>query len=393
MKPIKEIKVPVIANTIQFPAMKYRSGGREWLVLTVQYKALGKFITTSTVKKKNQEILKADLLNRFLDAPHKNDIKTYIKEEKQFTIPPITLVSFENLTFIPFNANDEDESLTETQLLDKYGAIVGVVFLPIDYEFVCLDGNHRTVAIRELANENPELIEGSSIVLNIVFEKDKRKIRQDFVDVNKNVKATTPSINTLFNTRDLLARLVSDTIDNFDYLKSTTELLANSVSKNAKDIYTINNIKNAIVELSGNSSGTTANIEKVSKKLKSDSDFYNEVEERTTKFFSMLKDNYHIAICINNYDLIPEVRGESIITSGAGLVVCCKVFNKIYEMIDDIYLREQKLNELITFDWSRTNKFFIGLLVNEDGGITPGQSVFNLTANKLIEELIGKNIE
>lgn len=388
MKPIKDLKIPVMANTIQFPSLKYRSGGREWLVLTVQYKALGKFITTSTVKKKNQEIIKGELLNRFLDAPHKNDIKKYIEEEKEYTIPPITLVSFEKLLFQPIIANEYDNELTEEQLLDKYGSIVGVTFLPIDYEFVCLDGNHRTVAIRELASENPELIEGSSIVLNVVFEDDKRKIRQDFVDVNKNVKSTTPSINTLFNTRDLLARLVSDTLERYEYLKDTTELLANSVSKNAKDIYTINNIKNAIVELSGYSSGTTANVERVSKKLKTDAQFYQMVESKTIKFFSMLRENYYIATCIENYDLIPEVRGEAIITSGAGLVVCSKVFNEVYDSIDDETIRNQKLKELIDFDWSRNNKFFIGTLVNAEGGITPGQSVFNVTANKLCNELI-----
>ncbi|WP_445928409.1 DNA sulfur modification protein DndB [Lysinibacillus sp. FSL M8-0134] len=40
------------------------------------------------------------------------------------------------------------------------------------------------------------------MLLNILYEKDTRKIRQDFVDVNQNAKQTSTSINTLFNTRD-----------------------------------------------------------------------------------------------------------------------------------------------------------------------------------------------
>lgn len=248
----------VSTGVMVFPALMYRSGERTWYAITISYKTLGKFIQTSAVKKKNQ-IISKDIKNRFLDKDHKNDIKKYIHEEKQFTLPPVTLVSYEYLDFRPYeflgDNNGNNESIDEK--LDRLGSVTGQIVLPIDYEFECLDGNHRVVAIRELANENPELISGSHMLLNIVFEKNEKKIRQDFVDVNKNAKQTTSSINTLFNTRDPITGMINDVMDFVPYLKETTELLATSVSKNSKDLYTINNIKNAVIELAGyNSQGT-----------------------------------------------------------------------------------------------------------------------------------------
>lgn len=389
MKVVKDIKIPAMANGLQFPALKYKSGGREWLAITVQYKTLGKFITTSVVKKKNQEIIEAELLNRFLDPKHKNEIKRYIIEEENYTLPPITLVSFEKLLFEPLILNSEDENLTEEQLLNKYGSLTGVVFVPIDYEFLCMDGNHRTAAIRELASENPEFIEGSSMLLNIVYENEKRKIRQDFVDVNKNAKSTTPSINTLFNTRDPLSAIVADLMEELNYLKNSTEQLANSISKNSKKLFTINNLKNAVVELTGTHSSTTASINKVSRLLKEDKQYYQEVRNSAFEFFSLLERNEYIEQCIStNFEQIPNVRTRTVITSGAGLVVCTRVAGKIYKNIKEDHEKKEKLMDLISWDWSRSNPFFKGILVNEEGGITPGQTVFTAMTNKMLPYFI-----
>ena len=51
-----------------------------------------------------------------------------------------------------------------------------------------------------------------------------------------------------------MSALVSDivvdgTIEGLEYLNETTELLATSVSKNSKKIFTLNSIKNAISEI------------------------------------------------------------------------------------------------------------------------------------------------
>lgn len=373
-----------VSATITLPALKYLSGNREWLAITIPYKTLGRFIQTSAVKKKNMEIIKSDIRNRFLDPKHTNDIKNYICEEPEFTIPPITLVSYDRLPFLPITFNDDEQlpDETERELLESRGSLIGLVQLPLDAEFECLDGNHRTVAIRELASENPELIAGSNMLLNVVYETRKRKIRQDFVDVNATAKQTSSSINTLFNTRDQLSKLVADIIDEISYLSDTTELLATSVSKNSKDIYTINNIKSAVIELCGyNSQASVPSA--LSEQLK-DSDFYINAKQKVAEFFNQLKDNSLVSMCLDNRDKTPEIRNNSVITSGTGLVVAARVGGFILNGSHDV---NSELVRLFALDWSRSNPLFNGRIVIGDQKILNSREAIATTSIALRQKL------
>ncbi|PGC10611.1 DNA sulfur modification protein DndB [Bacillus wiedmannii] len=372
--------------TINVPALKYKSGNRIWYAVTISYKALGKFVNTSSTKKKNQEIIRSDIRNRFLDNTHKNEIKNYILEEKEFTIPPVTLVSFEPLDFRIHTFGNQTEEQAN-QNFENVGSCSGIVCLPIDYEFECLDGNHRTVAIRELANEKAEEVADSSILLNIVYENRARKIRQDFVDVNKNAKQTSSSINTLFNTRDKVSGLVVDIIEEIDYLKNTTELLATSVSKNSKDIYTINNIKNVVIELSGYNSQSTK-AEKISNIFKENIEFENQIKQKTIMFFQKLKENEFIQESLTNREKTPEIRNISLITSGTGIIVAARVANYIFNSNDS----EKQLQNLFNLDWSRTSKIFQGTIIGSGQKILNSRDAINTASNALIDQITAQTL-
>ncbi|MGP6151684.1 DNA sulfur modification protein DndB [Priestia flexa] len=370
--------------TINVPALKYKSGNRIWFAITIPYRALGKFIQTSSAKKKNQEIIKSEIRNRFLDAGHKNEIKSYITEEPEFTIPPVTLVSFDSLDFRPYTFGDETVE-QQNQRFETVGSIAGVVVLPIDYEFECLDGNHRTVAIRELANEAPDLISDSNMLLNIVYEQRPKKIRQDFVDVNKNAKQTSSSINTLFNTRDRVSGLVVDIIEESNYLKNTTELLATSVSKNSKDIYTINNIKNVVIELAGYNSQSTKS-EKISNLFKENEQFELEIKDRTHIFFEELKYNSSIEKCLQNPDDTPSIRNNSVITSGTGIIVAARVGGFILKNFP-IEQARTELRNLFHMDWSRKNELFQGTIIGPEEKILNSRDAINSATKMVMTEL------
>ncbi|MBP3040642.1 DNA sulfur modification protein DndB [Bacillaceae bacterium Marseille-Q3522] len=359
---INSINLGTPTNAIQIPALKYISGGRIWYAATIPYRTLGKFIKTSAVKKKNQEIIRKDIKNRFLDTKHKKEIVQYLKSEKEFTLPPITLVSYEELDFRPYEF--ADGKLDEDIILNNGGSVVGVILLPIDYEFECLDGNHRTAAIQDLTNENPEYIVGSSMLLNIVHEKRPKKIRQDFVDVNKNVKQTTSSINTLFNTRDPLSNLVVDLVDETDYLKETTELLATSVSKLSKDIYTINNIKNAIIEIAGYNS-QSGKASKLAQELIESPDKEKELRKKANLFFNELKKTKVISMCLKHRENTAEIRNSSVITTGTGIIVASRIAGYIFTNFNE-YQYQEKIQKLFSLDWSRNNSIFEGkIMVNQ----------------------------
>lgn len=364
---IKTIVVPrksagFATPSITVPAIAYYSGNRIWIAITVPYGALKSgMVKTSSVRKKGEEIIKSEIKNRFLDKAHKDEIKEYMKVEKEFTIPPVTLVSTEMLPFEAIVLGEMTSPLNTQEdlvnVLKKVGSLGGIVQIPLDYQFECLDGNHRSVAIRELAEEMPEITTGSNLLLNIVCEDNVRKIRQDFVDVNKNAKQTTPSINTLFNTRDPLPRVVAGEMDRSEYLEDITNVMSTSVSKNSNDIYTLNNIKNAVIELTGIDSQGAKSAEDKANKLLAEDEIRKETEYRVSKFFDMLKDNRYLRECLNNKSNTPNVRNQSIITLGVGVAIAANVANYIF----DKFPREQhydQLRKLMDYNWDRTNPLF-----------------------------------
>lgn|GEM_PF-3814734 len=391
-------KIGQSTPSFHLPALAYRLGGRTWYAATLNMEAVGNFVSTSSIKKQNVEIIKAEIKNRFLDREHKEEIKQYLKEEEEFIIPPITLVSPEPLIFVRTrfdNEVEEDRVLTDKEYLEKYGSATGFLVVNVNFKFECLDGNHRSVAIRELAEEAVEYIKDSHLLLNIVIENRVRKIRQDFVDVNKNAKSTTPSINTLFNTRDPLSNLVADTLEKFKWLNQTTELLGTSVSKNGKEIFTLNNLKNAVVELAGYSSSSA-----ISKKLYDElanPSFKTELINRVNKFFELLSKNPTIRTMIIDRDETPSLRAESLISSGTGIIICAKLFNLAFEDFD-IKIKKAKENKekkevlealekaleaslesIVLYDWSRKNPMFKGTVIIDEKIQNSRKSILNAT--------------
>lgn len=380
---IDSINFGTCSNVIFLPAIEYLSGDRVWYAIAMNYSSLAKFVDTTGIKKKNVEIIGQQVRNRFLDSKHKNGIKEYIKEEAKFTIPPITLVSSGILNFKPYTFNGHAPSLEEA------GSRAGVIALPINYKFECLDGNHRCVAIKELAEERIDRIENSSILLNIVVENDIKKIRQDFVDVNKNAKPTTASINTLFDTRDKTSELVVSTVDNNEFLSNCTELLATTISKNSKSLYTINNIRNAMIELCdmNSQSSPKAATKKLSEKLKSESNYKDIITRKTELFFKYLEQNKEIVEYRQNVDSLTDIqriRTKSLLTSGSGIVIAARVANHIFNKYNHETI-EKELEKLFSINWQRSNDLFQGIIILYGNKILKSRHSINETAELLIE--------
>ncbi len=389
---VERKQVGFATPSITVPAIAYYSGSRVWYAITIPYGALKSgIVKTSSVRKKGQEIIKSEIKNRFLDKTHKDDIKNYMKVEKKYTIPPVTLVSLDILPFEPIILGGVSDNIKTREdlygVLQKVGSLGGLIQLPLDYQFECLDGNHRTVAIKELAEELPEITQGSNLLLNIVCESDVLKIRQDFVDVNKNAKQTTPSINTLFNTRDPIPNLVSKALNSIEYLEDITDLIGTSISKNSNDVYTLNNIKNVVIELAGVDSQGAKAIEAKANELLKDSNIKADLEKRMEIFFNTIKDNTYLNECINNRTKTSEIRAKSILTTGIGLLIAAYVANYIFENYNkNEYIKELKrLNE---YDWNRNNNTFKESgIVTADGNIVNSRATINKTKEYVLSDL------
>ncbi|MER2008670.1 MAG: DNA sulfur modification protein DndB [Psychrobacillus sp.] len=379
---------PIAAITL--PAIKYKSGKRIWYAVTLPYRVLGKFIHTSSAKSKNKEIIQTEIRNRFLDPKHKNEIKDYIRSEEEYTIPPVTLTSFEELDFRPYTFGNETEEDLKLRF-DSIGSMAGIVVLPIDYEFECLDGNHRTVAIRELAEEAVEYIADSNMLLNIVYEKSPKKIRQDFVDVNQNAKQTSTSINTLFNTRDKVSNLVVNLIDDIAYLNKTTELLSTSVSKNSHNIFTINNLKSALMEVSGYNSQATKTL-KLSMELAESEEYEEQITKNVTLFFEELENNEYILGIMEKLRAkklvdIPEIRNKNVLTSGTGIIVAARVAGRFVEIAENEQQLKGYFRQIAQFNWSRDNYVFLNNIIGDENKILNSRDAINSATKAVLKSL------
>lgn len=373
-------------NTIQLPAILSIQGGRENIAITLPCNSVIKFIKTTSVRK-NGDVMPKNLLNRFLDKQHVKDIEKYLGQEKKFIIPPITLVSDKNLVtaFRPLIYAEQDENLSVKELLDKYGAVSGILVLPLDYIFTCLDGNHRIAGMRSISITHPEIMKNSSVLINIILEENILKIRQDFVDINSNSRPTTASINTLFDTRNKLSYIVAEIINNNKYLSDTTELISTSVSPKSKDIYTTNNIKNAVVELMNVSCQSARSVNRLADILSKDKEKLTEAQKRAEIFFTVLKENKSMERCVLNYDNIINERQNSIILGGVGLIILSRVCAKAFELDNEENIM-LKLKEIMRYDWSRENEFLKAKILNDKGKIISSSASISETASTLIEK-------
>lgn len=369
----------------------YSMGGRYWVATALPYTVIGNLISTTQVKKKDSAI-STEVVNRFLDPKHVKELKEYIVENKDsFTIPPITLVSKIKLPFKPVTFGNEKfkDEVEMYKIIDEVGSLMGKVTIPLGYTFTCLDGNHRTRAIADLALEDPDKVRGDNMLCNIVYETDNIRIRQDFVDINKNAKVTTSTINTLFNSRDPLSKITSQLIDSVPYLRNNTELLSASISKKSKKLYTLNNIKNAIVELSGHNSQSKPSIDKLSKLLGEDEEFKNNLLLEIDMFFDILKENDIIKGFIEDDKNKVDIRNSGLISTGIGLIIATRVINKAIESNKNIKF-EEIVTSVIAYDWKRSNNFFVGKILSEDRTIMSSVNSIKATSDALFIKLFSQ---
>ncbi|WP_252235679.1 DNA sulfur modification protein DndB [Clostridium sp. ZS1] len=378
------------ASGTDINSVMYYSGGRYWYACPLPFSVLGALIQTTSVKGKNAAI-SLEVVNRFLDKKHVNELKMYILTNRDnFTIPPVTLVSKSDVLFRPIDFGNGDFP-NKDSLLEKVkiiGSALGKVTIPLGYTFTALDGNHRCKAIAELAAEHPDIVVSNNLLCNIVHETDILKIRQDFVDINQNAKTTTATINTLFDTRDPLARLTSEVINGIDYLGECVELFSASISKTSKKLYTLNNIKNSIVEISNHDSQSKSSIKGLSQDLKIDKNLQQTLKLELDMFYDLLKENHVIKTYLeaNTVDEKVKARTSGVITSGVGLIIVSRVIANAAEHTEG-FTHEEIIRKVIEFDWRRSNPFFKGKIISDGGNIISNISSIKETANALLAEL------
>lgn len=143
-----------------------------------------------------------------------------------------------------------------------------------------------------------------------------------------------------------------------------------------------------LIEIAGRDSQSGQTSEKaVSTRIKEDPKFKNSLKNNAILFFNKLKMNYHIAQCLSNVENIPNIRSQSILTSGIGIVIASRIAYYIFETFEEREV-EQELEKLMNFDWSRSNNIFYGKIVTDDEKLLVSREAINV-AVKTIKRKLG----
>lgn len=223
---------------VRMPAVRYRQGNRTMYVTAGTPQALVKIIEAPRLYDPRRP---EESGNRQLDKNHLKGIVRYLEEEHDFVIGATTLyVRPKTVRFVPIDKEEEAPDAT-----------LGYVHVPIDARFTIGDGQHRLRAYEDVLRKHavdehdPVLvnIKQSGTPAIIVEEDNPAKTAQDFVDLQRNVKALSSSLGASLDRRWGVNRLAMDLAKKVSLLGDAApgdriEYLAQTLSKLSPKLYT-----------------------------------------------------------------------------------------------------------------------------------------------------------
>lgn len=338
--------------TYKFSAVKGIQANQEYYIAMVPLKYL------STLFKYESDIPQPEFRSqRRINEFRIPEIKDYIlKNRSNYVFSALAASIDGEFKFIPIN-NYEN---------------IGILEVVMNAKFLINDGQHRLAAINEAIQEDKTL---NDETISIVFYKDEglQKSQQMFTDLNKHAVKTSNSLSTLYDTRDKLAVITKEVVNNVEFFNLYTDKEKDNLGKNSSKLFTLNNIYKA-----------NRRILKTKNFKKSDEQFlinyWKVVSNNITEWQELLDKS------ITKRDL----RENYIIT----LAVTLNAFGKLGSYFHENTNTDMNkvLKNLSTINWSRTCKEnWLGRTIGTDGKIKNNEEAIFLTCNK-IKECLNINI-
>lgn len=121
---------------------------------------------------------------------------------------------------------------------------IGLLTIPLEATMVMNDGQHRRAAIEEALKENPRLGEHTISVVMFPFEGLDR-MQQMFSDLNRTVRKTSKSLNTLYNHRELMSQLVLKMIERVPVFTNMVDKDRISLPMRSPKLFTLGSLYDA----------------------------------------------------------------------------------------------------------------------------------------------------
>jgi len=332
----------------EFPAVRGLQAKNEYYISMVPLKLLSKLFPSD-----DDIVTPENRAQRRINEARIPEIKQYILENRDTYVFSALSASIDgDFQFISSGNND-----------------VGILKVNMDAIFLINDGQHRKAAIEAALAEDKSL---DNETISIVFFKDLglRRSQQMFTDLNKHAVKTSNSLSTLYNSRDPLAVITRDVIENVSFFRKYTDKERDILGKNSSNLFTLNNIYKANqIIIHGNECG-------------------KEHQEYLIKFWNEVANNIIEWQEVLNRQLTKkDLRENYIVTLAVTLNALGRLGRFFFENTD--HNMTEYLSKLKSIDWLRSNeKNWKGRTINENGKVVNSESAAILTCNK-IKTLIG----
>lgn len=335
----------------EFPAVRGLQAKNEYYISMVPLKLLSKLFPSD-----DEIVTPENRAQRKINEARIPEIKQYILDNRATYVFSALSASIDGeFHFISSENND-----------------VGILRVEMDAVFLINDGQHRKAAIEAALAEDKSL---DNETISIVFFKDLglRRSQQMFTDLNKHAVKTSNSLSTLYNSRDPLAVITRDVIENVSFFRKYTDKERDILGKNSLNLFTLNNIYKANqIIIRGNECGKEQQEYLIR--------FWNEVANNIIEWQEVL----------NRQLTKKDLRENYIVTLAVTLNALGRLGRFFYENTD--YNMTEYLSKLKEIDWLRSNdKNWKGRTINENGKVVNSESAAILTCNK-IKTLIGINL-
>ena len=280
-------------------------------------------------------------------------------------IPAISKYILDNRNTYVFSALAA--SIDGNYTFDLYGDSddMGILSIDENAHFLINDGQHRKTAIMEALKEDPSLKEET---ISIVFYTDKglKRCQQIFTDLNKNAKKTSKSISKLYDSRDEMAVLTRNVIDNISFLNEYTDKENDNLGKYSSNLFTLITFY-------------TANKTIVGRKIKPD------CEKFLIQYWSIIADNVVPWCELQDKEITKvDLRKNFIVTQSVVIQALGRVGKYFYQENKEM---KNVLNKIKNIDWSRNADIWRMRAVGKNGRI-----ITNKNASLLISNAIKKQI-
>ena len=335
-----------------FPAIKGIQASKEYFVIMCPLKILSKLFIF------NEEEIPAEYRSqRILNKSRIPEMANYIiNNSKDYVFSSLTASIDGEFEFSTF-----DENINKN---------IGTLKVAMDSKLLINDGQHRRAAIEEALKANPELGE-ETISIVLFIDEGLRRSQQIFSDLNKHAVNVSKSIGILYDSRDPIAIITKNLLDNNEYLKNFTDKENTSLPKYSAKLFILSSIYETNKKLL-NKINTTD----------------NQTEKFVLEFWQCLCDNMSEWMFVFNKEISAHnFRNTYIHSNGVVLEAIGLIGNYLYS--NNYSNWKEYIAKLNTIDWNRSNlKDWENRVIAPNGRIVKSANYIKLTCN-LIKTKIG----